>query len=154
MSPTSLVEPEWLRTLSERQPKAAELLSRSTEEQRRLGYFHTLREICQQPATWLRTSALMQGSEASIRPALAGIASLTLTDLRAWRDRLVKGRTKSTANRIIANLKAALNHAYADEQSGIATDAAGAVGFGCARTMGATRDSAAAQSRVRTKNTP
>src|SRR4029077_11973725 len=29
MSPTSLVEPEWLRTLSERQPKAAELLSRS-----------------------------------------------------------------------------------------------------------------------------
>jgi len=79
MSPTSLVEPEWLRTLSERQPKAAELLSRSTEEQRRLGYFHTLREICQQPATWLRTSALMQSKAASIRPALAGIASLTLT---------------------------------------------------------------------------
>jgi tagatose-6-phosphate ketose/aldose isomerase len=79
MSPTSLVEPEWLRTLSERQPKAAELLSRSTEEQRRLGYFHTLREICQQPATWLRTSALMQGKAASIRPVLAGIASLTLT---------------------------------------------------------------------------
>jgi len=79
MSPTSLVEPEWLRTLSERQPKAAELLSRSTEEQRRLGYFHTLREICQQPATWLRTSALMQGRAESIRLALAGIASLTLT---------------------------------------------------------------------------
>jgi D-galactosamine 6-phosphate deaminase/isomerase len=79
MSPTSLVEPEWLRTLSERQPKAAELLSRSTEEQRRLGYFHTLREICQQPATWLRTSALMQGKAANIRPMLAGIASLTLT---------------------------------------------------------------------------
>ncbi len=79
MSPTSLVEPEWLRTLSERQPKAAELLSRSTEEQRRLGYFHTLREICQQPATWLRTSALMQGKAASVRTVLAGIASLTLT---------------------------------------------------------------------------
>ena len=79
MSPTSLVEPEWLRTLSERQPKAAELLSRSTEEQRRLGYFHTLREICQQPATWLRTCALMQGKAESVRPALAGIASLILT---------------------------------------------------------------------------
>jgi len=79
MSPTSLVEPEWLRTLSERQPKAAELLSRSAEEQRRLGYFHTLREICQQPATWLRTSALMQASGAGVRSALAGIASLTLT---------------------------------------------------------------------------
>jgi tagatose-6-phosphate ketose/aldose isomerase len=79
MSPTSLVEPEWLRTLSERQPIAAELLARSTEEQRRLGYFHTLREICQQPATWLRTCALMQGKAASLESALAGIASLILT---------------------------------------------------------------------------
>jgi D-galactosamine 6-phosphate deaminase/isomerase len=79
MSPTSLVEPEWLRTLSERQPKVAELLSRSTEEQRRLGYFHTLREICQQPATWLRTSALMQANVARVRPVLKGIASLSLT---------------------------------------------------------------------------
>jgi tagatose-6-phosphate ketose/aldose isomerase len=79
MSSTSLVEPEWLRTLSERQPKAAELLSRSTEEQHRLGYFHTLREICQQPATWLRTSGLMQGKAASLRPVLQGIASLILT---------------------------------------------------------------------------
>src|ERR1700745_1014311 len=79
MSPTSLVEPEWLRTLSERQPKAAELLSRSTEEQRRLGYFHTLREICQQPATWLRTCALLESKAASLRPAFSGIASLILT---------------------------------------------------------------------------
>lgn len=79
MSPTSLVEPEWLRTLSERQPKAAELLSRSIEEQRRFGYFHTLREICQQPATWRRTSDLMQGKAGSLRPILNGIASLTLT---------------------------------------------------------------------------
>ena len=79
MSPTSLVEPEWLRTLSERQPIAAELLSRSTEEQRRLGYFHTLREICQQPATWLRTCALLQSKAASLRTAFSGIASLILT---------------------------------------------------------------------------
>ncbi|HST12301.1 MAG TPA: SIS domain-containing protein [Terriglobales bacterium] len=79
MSPTSLVEPEWLRTLSERQPIAAELLARSTEEQRRIGYFHTLREICQQPATWLRTCALMQSKAASLRPALSGISSLILT---------------------------------------------------------------------------
>jgi tagatose-6-phosphate ketose/aldose isomerase len=79
MSPTSLVEPEWLRTLSERQPKAAELLARSPEEQRRLGYFHTLREICQQPATWLRTSALMQGKADQLQLILDGISSLTLT---------------------------------------------------------------------------
>ena len=56
MSLESLVEPDWLRTLSESQPKAAELLAKSPEEQRRLGYFHTLREICQQPSTWIRTS--------------------------------------------------------------------------------------------------
>jgi tagatose-6-phosphate ketose/aldose isomerase len=79
MSPTSLVEPEWLRLLSERQPVIAELLARSTDEQRRLGYFHTLREICQQPSTWMRTSELMRGQRADLRSALAGIASLTLT---------------------------------------------------------------------------
>lgn len=79
MCPTSLVEPEWLRTLSQRQPKAAELLAKSAEEQRRLGYFHTLREICQQPATWDRTCALMLGKAPELHPLLAGISSVILT---------------------------------------------------------------------------
>jgi len=79
MFPTSLVEPEWLRALSERQPKAAELLAKSPEEQHRLGYFHTLREICQQPATWLRTCDLMVGKAASLQSALSSIASLIFT---------------------------------------------------------------------------
>lgn len=79
MSPTSLVEPEWLRTLSERQPIAAELLAKNLEEQHRLGYFHTLREICQQPATWARTCALMLEKAASLQSALSGIASLIFT---------------------------------------------------------------------------
>lgn len=79
MSPTSLVEPEWLRVLSERQPIVAEMLAKSTEEQRRLGYFHTLREICQQPTTWTHTCALMRGQAARLQSILAGIASLTLT---------------------------------------------------------------------------
>jgi tagatose-6-phosphate ketose/aldose isomerase len=79
MSPTSLVEPEWLRVLSERQPIVAELLAKSTEEQRRLGYFHTLREICQQPSTWIQTCELMRGHAASLQAIVAGIASLTLT---------------------------------------------------------------------------
>lgn len=79
MRPTSLVEPEWLRTLSQHQPKAAELLARSPEEQRRLGYFHTLREICQQPSTWMQTCELMCGRAASLQSILAGISSLTLT---------------------------------------------------------------------------
>jgi tagatose-6-phosphate ketose/aldose isomerase len=79
MYPTSLVEPEWLRILSQRQPKAAELLARSPEEQHRLGYFHTVREICQQPATWLQTSELMISQSASLRSTMADIRSLTLT---------------------------------------------------------------------------
>jgi hypothetical protein len=60
-----LVESEWLRTLSECQPGVAEL-TRSPEEQRRLGYFHTLREICQQPSTWLRTCELMRNRVADL----------------------------------------------------------------------------------------
>jgi tagatose-6-phosphate ketose/aldose isomerase len=79
MCPTSLVEPGWLRALSQHQPKAAELLARSPEEQRRLGYFHTFREICQQPSTWMQTCELMRGRAASLQATLAGISGLTLT---------------------------------------------------------------------------
>ena len=79
MSPTSLVEPEWLRELSERHPRVAELLSKTAEEQRRLGYYHTLREICQQPLTWIRTCELMRARSAGLRSSLDGVATLILT---------------------------------------------------------------------------
>ena len=79
MSSTSLVQPEWLRLLSQRQPIIAELLSKSADEQRRLGYFHTIREICQQPSTWLHTYELVYGQSAQLCSALKGISSLTLT---------------------------------------------------------------------------
>ena len=79
MSPTSLVEPEWFRELSERQPRVAELLGKSAEEQRRLGYYHTLREICQQPSTWIRTCKRMRGNSAALRSTLDGASSLILT---------------------------------------------------------------------------
>jgi len=79
MSPTSLVEPEWLRELSERQPRVAELLGKTAEEQRRLGYYHTLREMCQQPSTWIRTCELMRGNSAVLRSTLEGVSSLILT---------------------------------------------------------------------------
>lgn len=79
MSPTSLREPEWLRTLSEAQPIVAELLRRSPEEQQRLGYFHTLREICQQPHTWKRTCQLLCQRAADLQDLLAGLSSLVLT---------------------------------------------------------------------------
>ena len=79
MSTTTLVDPDWLRLLSERQPKAAELLAQSPQEQRRLGYFHTLREICQQPSTWLQTCALMRNQAERLQPLLGEIKGLTLT---------------------------------------------------------------------------
>src|SRR5258705_103788 len=66
MSSTSLLEPEWLRTLSQSQPRVAELLGKSPEQQRHLGYFHTLREICQQPSTCERTFALTCNQEGSL----------------------------------------------------------------------------------------
>ena len=51
MLPVFSSDSDWLRALAERQPQLAELLSTSPDEQRRLGYLHTLREICQQPHT-------------------------------------------------------------------------------------------------------
>jgi tagatose-6-phosphate ketose/aldose isomerase len=79
MSPTSLLEPDWLRALSQSQPKVAELISKSPEQQRELGYFHTLREICQQPSTWARTCALMCEKAGALHAMLAGISTLVLT---------------------------------------------------------------------------
>lgn len=79
MPTLSLAEAEWLRTLSQSQPKAEELLARTPDEQRRLGYFHTLREICQQPATWMRTCALMLSYAPVLKESQEGIASLILT---------------------------------------------------------------------------
>ena len=79
MSTVPPVEPEWLRALAQRQPKAADLLARSADEQRRLGYFHTFREICQQPSTWIRTARLMRDCSCSLRSSLSSISALTLT---------------------------------------------------------------------------
>ena len=70
---------DWQYTLAQRQAKAAELFGRSEAEQRRLGYFHTLHEICQQPWTWLRTCERMIESREALGSPLAGIRSVTLT---------------------------------------------------------------------------
>jgi tagatose-6-phosphate ketose/aldose isomerase len=74
-----LAQEEWQRGLAESQGKAAELFGRSEEEQRRLGYFHTIREICQQPWTWLRTCDRMLASREVLKEELKGIQSLALT---------------------------------------------------------------------------
>ncbi|HXK07946.1 MAG TPA: tagatose-6-phosphate ketose isomerase [Verrucomicrobiae bacterium] len=45
----------WLEELAGRVPALASLLNASPSQQIALGYRHTLREICQQPSTWLET---------------------------------------------------------------------------------------------------
>jgi integrase len=77
----------------------------------------------------LRLHVLREDEDGKRLPGSRGlgdreVASLTLTELRSWRDALVDGRSKDTVNRIIADLKAALNHVYADEKNGIPSDAA------------------------------
>jgi tagatose-6-phosphate ketose/aldose isomerase len=79
MLPVFSSDSDWLRALAERQPELAELLSKSPDEQHRLGYLHTLREVCQQPHTWLQTSQLMQGCTNILRACVKDIRSLVLT---------------------------------------------------------------------------
>jgi tagatose-6-phosphate ketose/aldose isomerase len=50
---------EWLRTFSSTSAELAPLFERPETDQRRLGYYHTLREIAQQPLTWPATARLM-----------------------------------------------------------------------------------------------
>jgi len=40
-------------------PVIADLLAPNLEQQKKSGYFHTLREICQQPMTWLGTATFL-----------------------------------------------------------------------------------------------
>ena len=73
------LERGWLEELGRFQAIVAEMLARNPEEQKRLGYFHTLREICQQPVTWMHTAKLMQESAPEIAPLLKEISSLVLS---------------------------------------------------------------------------
>ena len=78
-SASSLTQADWQRALTNQQARASELFGRSDAEQERLGYFHTLREISQQPWTWLRTWDRMIAARDSLRRDLAGIRHLSLT---------------------------------------------------------------------------
>jgi tagatose-6-phosphate ketose/aldose isomerase len=77
-SPYSL-ENGWLQELCRSQPRLAELLAFDPEQQRRLGYVHTLHEICQQPSTWIRTAELMQQSVGELSLLVEGISNLVLS---------------------------------------------------------------------------
>ena len=74
---------EWLASLPEKGALGA-LLSPSPEEQVRRGYGHTLREIAQQPVTWIETAARMRGAplvrepRRRVRRRLHGLGELGL----------------------------------------------------------------------------
>lgn len=57
----------------------SDLLGAPEAEQKELGYFHTLKEILQQPATWRATARQMHASGGQLRAALEGIRTLVLT---------------------------------------------------------------------------
>jgi len=78
-SGAAISQADWQLLLSRNQSKAAELFGRPEAEQRRMGYFDTLHEICQQPWTWLRTCALMVESSESLQQILKEARSITLT---------------------------------------------------------------------------
>lgn len=79
MIPRSLLSDQpWLQALAATQPRAAELLSESPEQQQRAGYFYTLSEIAQQPSTWINTAKKMSSSE-WLDGWLAGVQSLIFT---------------------------------------------------------------------------
>jgi tagatose-6-phosphate ketose/aldose isomerase len=74
-----LTQADWQRALTNEQLRAAQVFGRPEAEQKRLGYFHTLQEICQQPWTWSRTCDRMIVSREGLRVDMAGIRSLALT---------------------------------------------------------------------------
>jgi tagatose-6-phosphate ketose/aldose isomerase len=75
----SMCDQPWLAAMARNQTEAAELLDRTEEEQRESGYFHTLREILQQPATWLQTGTAMVSFSDGLLAAVADVSELILT---------------------------------------------------------------------------
>ena len=74
-----VTQSEWLAELAGSQQMAAQLFGRTEAQQRELGYFHTLKEICQQPWTWPRTAERMLASREALAGWLAGAKSLVFT---------------------------------------------------------------------------
>jgi tagatose-6-phosphate ketose/aldose isomerase len=69
----------WLRALAAKQRKAAQLFDRTEAEQKQRGYFYTLKEICQQPWTWLSTCERMTALRDSLVGSMSGIKNLVFT---------------------------------------------------------------------------
>jgi D-galactosamine 6-phosphate deaminase/isomerase len=74
----------WLAALGRGTRDLGRLLGASAEEQERVGSRHTLREICQQPVSWVETAGSMADQADAVQAALAtvtdhGAGSVVLT---------------------------------------------------------------------------
>jgi len=74
-----MLEQDSLQKLAGMQNSVGALQARSVEEQQRLSYWHTLREICQQPSTWVRTAEVMVQSAPKLLRSVQGVSSIVLT---------------------------------------------------------------------------
>src|SRR5215472_16149734 len=97
---TLLADQGWLEKLSISRPQVAEILSRSPEQQQAAGYFHTLREILQQPSTWIKTAEQMMTSGAALRDCTKDLRALVLTG---------SGSSEFAGDCVLAVLKRELN---------------------------------------------
>jgi len=79
MVPIGGFDQPWLADIAFKQAEAADLLGRTNEDQRKSGYFHTLHEILQQPATWLETGKRLAPISGELLQTIAGIKVLVLT---------------------------------------------------------------------------
>jgi tagatose-6-phosphate ketose/aldose isomerase len=70
--------PEWLSTLSAGTEHFSAIL-RESEQNSVDGYHHTIREICQQPATWPETTRVLRDRCDSIAQSLADCKRIVLT---------------------------------------------------------------------------
>jgi tagatose-6-phosphate ketose/aldose isomerase len=69
----------WLAAIAQDQTEAGLLLKLTEKEQRKAAYFHTLREILQQPASWLQTGKELISTTKRLQQSVAGIETLVLT---------------------------------------------------------------------------
>lgn len=77
--PQSVFDQPRFGAISSKQTEAAKLLDRTEIEQRESGYFYTLHEILQQPATWLETGKALASMADGLMQSVAGIRMLILT---------------------------------------------------------------------------
>ena len=69
----------WLAAIAKDQAEVADLLRPTEEGQRKSGYFDTLHEILQQPATWLETGKELAALSVELTQTIAGVRTLVLT---------------------------------------------------------------------------